>query len=118
MKINIFMLLISLAIASLAGYGFYAANSGTEYVLLQCLGSGISLFMTLGGLLALGSKDGGTSVNVKITSAVFFIIVLIEQIIFSVMNTLPKAPYIVTTGIILLVYAVIVYGIVKALSSK
>ena len=113
MKINPVMCLISLAVAALAGYGFFAANSGDEYRLVVTIGGGLCLFVTLGGFLALSSPHGGTG-NIRALSAVFFVIFTVEHLIVSFLPTrLP--PYIIITGIFLLVYIIVCYGVVKAL---
>lgn len=113
MKINFVMLIIVLAISALAAFGFYSVNSIENYRLLITFGSSISIFITLSGVLAFSSPHG-SSVNIKVVSGVFFIVFLIEQIIFSFIN-INLAPYVIITGILLLVYLIICYGIIKAL---
>jgi hypothetical protein len=115
MKINIVTLLIALAVAVLVAYGFHAANSGEEYVLALTLGAGLTLFITLSGTFAVRTKGerGGTA-NIRIVSGIFFLVTLIEQIVFSFVP-LSLPPYIIVTGILMLIYLLIVYGIGKAL---
>jgi hypothetical protein len=118
MKINYIFVLIAFAIAALAGYGFYAANGAeTDIPLANALGGGIALFFTLVGALAVRSKDGGGStMNISITAWVFFVLMLIEQIVFCfVPFSLP--PYIIITGILLVVYILIAYAIGRALAN-
>ncbi|GHV88719.1 hypothetical protein AGMMS50267_10790 [Spirochaetia bacterium] len=116
MKINGVTLIIALAVAALAGYAFYAANgAATDIPLANALGGGIALFVTLAGTIAVGSKDGGGStLNIRLASGVFFVLLLIEQIIFC-MVSFHIAPYIIVTGILVLIYVLIAYGIGKAL---
>jgi hypothetical protein len=113
MKINWVLALISLAIAGLIAFGFYSGNSDETYQLLITIGSGLSFLITLGGLLALSSLHGVT-VNIKVTSILFFIGLLIEHIIFS-FNGVKLAPYIIITGILIMVYMLVCYGIIRAL---
>jgi hypothetical protein len=113
MKVNFVMLLIALAIAALAGYGFFAANSDEEFHLLLAAGSALTIFLTLGGLLALSVPDGG-SANIKVTSAIFFVVFLVEQLIFGIFGV-REAPYIIVTGILLLIFILVNYGIIRAL---
>jgi hypothetical protein len=118
MKINIIMLGIAFAIAALAGYGFYSANGAEgDIPLASALGSGIALFVTLSGIIAIGTKtNSGAAPNIRWVSVVFFVLVLIEQIVFTVIKfRLP--PYIVVTGILTLVYLFIAYAIGKALQN-
>jgi hypothetical protein len=113
MKINPILLIIALAIAALGAFGFYAANGNETYRWLITIGSGLSLFITLGGLLAL-SAEGRTVVNIKVTSVLFFIGLLVEHIIFSV-TALRLTPYVIITGILLLLFVLISYAVTKAL---
>jgi hypothetical protein len=116
MKVNIVTLIIALAISALAGYGFYAANASEEYPLVIAIGSGIVLFITLAGTIAVGAKEGrGSTTNIRVLSGIFFVVLLIEQIIFSFVP-FRIAPYSIVTGILLLVYMLIAYAIGKALA--
>jgi len=108
---NPFLALISAAIAGLSAFGFYMAND--VYGALIAVGCGISFFITLMDLLALSSSNGGISLNVRIVSAIFFIILLIEHIIFSIAGV-NLAPYIVITGILVILQKLICYMIKRA----
>jgi hypothetical protein len=111
MKINAVFLLIALAISALAGYGFYAANDGEIYRLVITIGGGLSLFIPLAGLFALSAGGRGGVVHIKVVSTLFFVVLLIEQAAFSFF-TLKLAPYLIITGIFLLVYVLIGYAVV------
>jgi hypothetical protein len=113
MKINWVLACISLAITGLIAFGFYSGTSNDPYQLLITIGSGLSFLITLGGLLALSSPHGGT-VNLKVVSVLFFIGLLIEQIIFSFIGV-KLAPYVIITGILIMVYVLVCYGITRAL---
>jgi hypothetical protein len=113
MKINWFLFCIALALAALGAFGFYMGNAGETYRALIAAGSGLSLFVTLGGLFALSSPHGGTA-NIKAVTGLFFIVLLIEHIVFSVTGVL-LTPYIVITGVLLLVYVLVCYAIIRAL---
>jgi hypothetical protein len=112
MKINAVFLIIALAISSLVAYGFYAANGGEAYRLVITLGGGLSLCIPLTGLLAVKAGGRGGAVQVKVVSAIFFIVLLIEQIIFS-FAVVKLAPYIIITGVLLLVYVLICYAVAR-----
>ena len=116
MKINPILLLISFAIASLAGYGFFSANSGDSYQLLLTFGSGILIFITLSGIMAIQSTGGRGGVgNIRVLSIVFLVIYVISNIIFSFVALASPAAYIITNGIVLLVYILIAYAVIRAL---
>ncbi|MDR2049427.1 MAG: hypothetical protein LBP69_08215 [Treponema sp.] len=110
MKVNVVFLLIALAVSALAGYGFYAANDGELYRPVITIGGGLSLFIPLAGLLALNAGGRGGAVHIKVVSTLFFAVLLIEQAAFSFL-ALKLAPYIIITGILLLVYVLIGYAL-------
>lgn len=113
MKGNIFLIIIAILVSALGGYGFYAANSAEIFVLLLSIGSALCFAITLIGLLGIKTeaKSGGT--NIKVLSAIFFVLFLISNLIFS-FTAIKIAPYIIINGILLLIYLVCVYGIVKS----
>jgi hypothetical protein len=115
MKINPIMLIIAIAIAALSGYGFFAANGGENYQLVLTIGASLVLFVTLGGTIAIKSATGrGSVANIRVLSAVFLVLFVVEQVLFSfVPFHLP--PYIIITGILLLIYILIAYAVGKAL---
>ena len=110
MSINIFLLFISLALSALGGYGFWA---GANHLLLT-IGAGISFFVTLAGLLAVSLGRG--SANIKVLSVVFFILLLVDHLIFGFVP-FHTAPYFIITGIVLLLYATLFYFITSSLRS-
>ena len=112
MKINIVMLAITFGIAALAAFGFYSGNSGDHRILFT-IGSGLSFFIALGGVFALSSPHGGIA-KIKVTSILFFIALLVEHLIFS-FTVIRLAPYVIITGILLLLYVLICYAVIKAL---
>lgn len=107
MKVNWIFVLISLGIAALVGYGFHA---GTTNLFLTLVG-GFVLFATLAGTLAVSFGRG--SASAKALSAVFFVLFLVEHLIFAFAG-FRQAAYIIITGILFLVYALIFYGVAKA----
>lgn len=113
MKPNIFLIVVSVLIAALSGYGFYAANSGEAFCLLLSFGSGLTFATTLSGTLGIRPKERAGNVNFKIVSAIFFVLFLISNLLFGFIG-MRVAPYIIVNGIILLIYAIIEYGIIKS----
>ena len=113
MKPNIFLIIVSILIAALSGYGFYAANSSENFCILLSLGSGLTFATTLIGTLGLRPKERAGNVNFKIVSGIFFVLFLISNLMFGFVG-MRVAPYIIVNGIILLIYAIIEYGIIKS----
>ncbi|MDR2542346.1 MAG: hypothetical protein LBC80_02710 [Treponema sp.] len=112
MKLNIFLTIISIAFAGLGAFGFYVVNASSPNSVLIAAGSCLSMFITLGGLFALSSTDRGTVLNVRVVSALFFILLLIEHIVFSFVSVI-LMPYVVITGVLLLLYVLICYAIIQ-----
>jgi hypothetical protein len=114
MKIDPVMLIVSLAVSALIAFGFYTANQGEVYPWLITVGSALLCFVTLSGILAVSFDVRGGTGNYKIVSALFFIITLIDNIVFNFLN-FTVAPYIIINGILFLLFMVIEYAIIKAL---
>jgi hypothetical protein len=115
MRINPIFALIALAISVLAGYGFYSWNGGESYRLLAAIGGGLTIFLPLGGLFALSSGGRGTVSNIRALSSVFLVVEIIINIIFSVVNMATPTAYIITNGILILVYILISYAVSRVL---
>lgn len=113
MKGNVFLIIIAILVSALSGYGFYAANSSENLVLLLSIGSAVCFAVTLIGLFGIKTEAKSGGANIKALSAIFFALFLISNLIFS-FTAIKIAPYIIINGILLLIYAVCVYGIVKS----
>ena len=113
MKANFFLSILSVLISALAGYGFYAANSGEQFCLLLAIGSGLCFAITLIGALGIKIEGRSGNINFRIVSIIFFSIFLLSNLIFGFAGV-KIAPYIIINGILLLIFAIIEYGIVKS----
>jgi uncharacterized protein with PQ loop repeat len=116
MKINPVMTLIALAIAALAAYGFYVWNNGEQGQWLITIGSGVTIFICLGGCLAVSGETRGLAGNIRVTSLVFLVIGIISHVIFSLVSGPGTAPYIIVNGIMLLLFVLIAYSTSRALN--
>ncbi|MDR1468371.1 MAG: hypothetical protein LBT00_03665 [Spirochaetaceae bacterium] len=114
MKINPVLLVITLALSALAGYGFFAWNGGEPYQLLIALGGSLTVFLPLGGLLALSSEERRIAGNIRALSTVFLMLEIISNIIFSIVNLATPTGYIITNGILVLAYILIGYAVIRA----
>jgi hypothetical protein len=99
----------------MASYGFFAWNETEPYQLLIAFGAGVTLFLPLGGLFVLSSDGQGSVGNIRALSVVFLILEIISNIIFSLIPLVKPTAYIIVNGILLLVYVLIVYAIIRAL---
>lgn len=115
MKINSIMAIIALGISALGTFGFYSANAGDKYQLLITVCAGIMIFVPMLFLLAISARNGAGA-NVKVVSAIFFIINIISNILFSIGNFQKPSVYIIVNGILFLIYIALMYLIIKALN--
>ncbi len=113
MKPNKFMIIISLLLSLLIGYGFYAANAGELFCILLAVGSGLCCAITLVGILGIKFVEKSENINFRIVSAIFFIFLLITNLVFGITGV-KIAPYIIINGIEIIIYAIIEYGIVRS----
>ena len=113
MKFNVFLSVIAVLIAGLIGYGFYAINSGEGFVWLITFGSGICMALSLIGILAVSTKGRAGGINIQALSSIFFVVFLISNLVFT-FTKIKLAPYIIINGLLLLIYAVSIYGFIKS----
>jgi hypothetical protein len=112
MKLNIIPTIICLAISGLFAYGFYNFHSGESKEILTS-GSFVFLALTLIFTIGVTFDLPRTTINIKTVSGIFFIISLASNLIFSFYSF--KTPlYIITNGILLMTYTLIIYSISKA----
>ena len=114
MKINIIPTLITVIAAALLAYLFYTI-SGAEEQMLKALA--ISGFVSTGICLECGIglsfEDSHHTVNSFAISIFFFIVFIVEHCCFAVWGT-SQSWLIITTGLLLVLYLLIFYGISKA----
>lgn len=112
MKIDFIKTLIALAVSFLIAYGLYSFHESENKILLSA-GSFVFLAITL--ILTIGASFElpRTTTNVKVVSGIFFAIALISNLIFT-FNSFSVPSYVITNGILLLVFVLIAYSINKA----
>lgn len=113
MKCNVFLTAASVVIAALIGYGFYAANTGEQFVLLLSIGAGVTSAFTLTGLLGISTAGRTGGANIKVLSSIFFALFLISNLIFG-FTAVKIAPYVIVSGILFVIYSICIYGIIKS----
>ena len=112
MKIKLIPSIIAVAICALIAYGFYSFCRGENQILLA-IGACVFSLLTLGTTMAVCFQNSRTSVNVKVVSGIFFAIAMVSNLIFMFVNFSVPA-YVITNGILLLVWLLIAYVIVRA----
>lgn len=113
MKLKIVPALISVGIALLIGYGFYAANQTEWQKWLMFAVASVEFIVLLGGGFGIKYAERG-NINITALSVVFAVIALIAQLA-STFLPFKAAPYIIVNGILVLLYVGITYALAKAL---
>jgi hypothetical protein len=113
MKINTFTAILSVALAGIIAFflSFYVTEDNK---VLLGIGSFVSMALTLTGTLSLSFEYDRTTTLTRTTSGVFFILILISQIVFTAINSFLLPTYILVTGSATIFYTLIVYGISKS----
>ncbi|MDR1575650.1 MAG: hypothetical protein LBS37_06555 [Treponema sp.] len=83
MKLNPFLAFIAFAMAALIAYGFFSAHADNQYRMVITAGAFISVFLPLGGMLALKVNSRGV-VNLRVLSALFVIALVVEHVVFTI----------------------------------
>lgn len=112
MKINFILLLIALAISSILAYALYGFSVSGNKMLL-CAGGFICYATTLIMALSIKFPLHRTTFNIRAVSIVFFILLLISNFTFLFVIFITPA-YILTNGILLLIFILIAYSIYRA----
>jgi hypothetical protein len=112
MRVNFIPTIIAIAISLLIAYGLYAFYDGENKFLLFG-GSFFLLAATLFAAIGTDMHQPRTSFNIKVVSGVFFAIALGGNVLFSLFHFSIPA-YILTNGILFLIFILIVYSIYRA----
>lgn len=109
MKVNPFLLVISLLLSGLIFYAFYVPCAHLPYALTTSLVAALTLIPAM----SISIKDAHRlTVMVKVTSGAFFALTLVLNVLFAIWN-IPFFVFIITNGVLLCACAVIVYSIAK-----
>ena len=112
MKLNFVQIIIAIAVSLLIAYGLYSFHHSENKVLLS-LGSFVFLATTLVITIGVNFEQSRTTTNVRVVSGIFFVISLASNLIFSFF-TFSTLSYVITNGILLLIFVLIAYSINKA----
>lgn len=112
MKINFVQTIIAIALSALIAYGLYNFHDSENKILLSA-GSFVFLATTLVITIGVNFEQSRITTNVRVVSGIFFVIALASNLIFSFF-TFSTPSYVITNGILLLVFVLIVYSINKA----
>ena len=111
-KINFVPTIIALAMSLLIAYGLYSFN-GSENKILLSAGSFVFLAVTLVMAMGTSFEFPRTTTNIRAVAGIFFAVAFISNLIFTfVAFSVPS--YVITNGILLLVFILIAYSINRA----
>ena len=112
MNFNLIKTIISISISGLIAYGLYSFHSEKNREVLA-IGSFISFAITLLFSLAITFKFPRTTTLIRTVSFIFFFLALVSNLIFY-FTSFNQDAYIIINGILLLIYALIIYTVQKA----
>lgn len=112
MKINFVQTIIAIAVSALIAYGLYNFHNGENKMLLS-IGSFVFLSVTLALSIGVNFEQSRTSTNIRVASGIFFAVALISNLIFNFLS-FSKPSYVITNGILILIYILIAYSINRA----
>jgi hypothetical protein len=113
MKINTYTTVLSLILVAIISFALaWFMPKGTQ--LLLGVGSYISLGLTAAGTISISFDYDRTTVLTRTTSGIFFVILLVSQIVFVALNQFSLPIYVLVTGCTTIIYSMIFYGISKS----
>lgn len=112
MKVKLIPAIIVVALSALIAYGLYCFCVSDNNLLVS-LGFLVMALCILLAAFGVGIEPHRTSVNIKVTSIVFFVLALISNAVFAFVQ-FSTPLYVVVNGILLLLWLMVVYGIRRA----
>jgi len=111
MKVHAVNLLIAIAVSALLTYGVISVDAN---VLKGAIGLGPFIFLasTLSMAIGVSFENPRVSVNVKLVSAIFFVVALCLNLVFAFIS-FSQTSYIITSGVIFFLYVLVansIYG--------
>jgi hypothetical protein len=113
MKVNIVYLIIGLAISALIAFGFYSFYEGNNKNLLVF---GCMIFLSISLIFTVSIEiKNRTRITalIRTVSGIMFFVGLLTNLIFSFTTFKPEW-YIIILGLILMIYSLIFYSLIKS----
>ncbi|MBR1878650.1 MAG: hypothetical protein IJ814_06575 [Paludibacteraceae bacterium] len=111
MKINPIMTVLSLALAALVAYALYSYCHNEELQWIITILGGVSIFLTWAGTMAVSVEDQRRNINFKVFNGIFAGIVTVMQFVFALTTAVSKPTYILTTGVVTLIWLMAAYAL-------
>lgn len=113
MKINVVLSLIILVLSSLLGYWVYSVADANIHAKLAGFLSAICLALPLILGFGVSYNTSASLVNIRILSCVLVLIMLILHFYYATAGII-MSYYVLISGILICIYLVIIYGILKS----
>lgn len=113
MKVKIVPCILAVAATALITFGLYSFCRCEELRLLLVIFGGISLLVTMGATFALSLPDTRTTINARVLSGVFVLMMLISNVVFCMLSSFSVPVYVIINGLLLLVWLAACYGIAR-----
>lgn len=112
MKVNVFFFCIGSVMALLLAYWAYSIAEGQANDIICGIGSAICFMGTLAPMFGISHKASRIDVNLRVLSAVFFLLFLISHFCFAVFGV--RMPYyVIVNALMFLLFIAIYYAIGK-----
>ena len=115
MKIQLVPSVLVFAASALIAYGFYSWCQQENMNLLVAVFGGISLCLILGATFAVSMERTRTTVNTRVLSGIFALLVLISNIVFCCVPAFSPISYVIVNGFILILWLSLYYAISRAM---
>ena len=115
MKLQLVPSILVLAVSALIAFGFYSWCQQESMNLLVGIFGGISLCLTFGATFAVSMERTRTTVNTRVLSGVFALLVLISNIVFCCVPAFSPILYVIVNGSILILWLSLYYAISRAM---
>ena len=113
MRVNTFTTILSIALAAIVAF-FLSFYVSAENKLILGIGSFITLSATLVGTISISFDYDRTTTLTRTTSGVFFALLLTSQIVFTTVNSFLLPTYVLVSGGLTIIYALVVYSISRS----
>ena len=113
MRVNTITAILSILLAAIIAFFLSFYVSGTNKWILG-IGSFFTLGSALAGTVSLSFDYDRTTMLTRTISGVFFALILISQIFFVVIDRFLLPTYVLVTGGMAILFALVVYGISRS----
>lgn len=114
MKLKIFPCIIAVLASALIAFGLYSWCRCEEMRWLVTIFGGISLLLTIGATMSVTMPEVRATVNLRIASGIFAVLLAISNAIFCAVESFYIALYVIVNGLLLLVWLITLYAITRA----